>query len=81
MSQSRFSHYFRARTGLTPAAFMIEARIKEAAHALVETSASLREVSETWGFANPSHFGKVFRRVLGTSPATYRDTIRRETPG
>ena len=81
MSQSRFSHYFRARTGLTPAAFMIEARIKEAAHALVETSASLREISERWGFANPSHFGKVFRRVLGTSPATYRDTIRRETPG
>jgi AraC-like DNA-binding protein len=78
MTQSRFSHYFRARTGLTPASFMTDVRVKEAARTLVETPASLREVSEMWGFADQSHFGKVFRRILHMSPANYRGAIRRE---
>jgi AraC-like DNA-binding protein len=78
MTQSRFSHFFRARTGLTPGNFMADARIKEAARMLVETDASLREVAATWGFADQSHFGKVFRRILHMSPASYRGAIRRE---
>src|SRR5215831_7464818 len=81
MSQSRFSHYFRARTGLSPGTFMTDVRVKEAARALVETDLSLREVAETWGFADQSHFGKVFRRVLQMSPASYRAAIRREAKG
>jgi len=79
MTQSRFSHYFRAQTGLTPTHFMTDVRVKEAARTLVETGASLREVGEMWGFADQSHFGKVFRRMLQMSPATYRRAIRRET--
>jgi len=79
MSQSRFSHYFRARTGLTPAHFIADIRVKEAARMLIETGASLGEVGERWGFADLSHFGKVFRRVLQMSPATYRRAIRRDT--
>jgi len=78
MTQSRFSHYFRARTGLTPAGFIADVRVKEAARMLVETGASLHKVGETWGFADRSHFGKVFRRVLQMSPASYRGAIRRE---
>jgi AraC family transcriptional regulator, arabinose operon regulatory protein len=78
MTQSRFSHYFRARTGLTPANFVTDVRVKEAARALIETTASLREVSEMWGFADQSHFGKVFRRILHMSPASYRGALRRE---
>jgi len=78
MSQSRFSHHFRARTGLTPGTFMTDVRIKEAARTLVETDLALREVAEMWGFADQSHFGKVFRRVLQMSPASYRAAIRRE---
>ena len=78
MTQSRFSHYVRARTGLTPASFIADVRVKEAARMLVETGASLQEVGEMWGFADRSHFGKVFRRVLHMSPASYRGAIRRE---
>ena len=78
MTQSRFSHHFRARTGTTPGNFMTDLRVKEAARMLVETDASVRQVSEAWGFADQSHFGKVFRRVLHMSPAGYRSAIRRE---
>jgi len=72
MTRSHFSHYFRARTGLTPARFMSEVRVQEAARALLTTRAPLKQVAGEWGFANVNHFGKAFRRFLHASPAAYR---------
>jgi AraC-like DNA-binding protein len=72
MSRSHFSHFFRARTGLTPARFMTELRVQEAARLLLATRAPLKQIASEWGFANVNHFGKVFRRYLHTSPAAYR---------
>lgn len=75
MSRSHFSHDFRARTGLSPARFMTEIRVQEAARILVATRAPLKQIAAEWGFANANHFGKVFRRFLHQSPAVYRRAI------
>lgn len=72
MSRTHFTHHFRARTGLTPARFMTEVRIQQAARMLVETKAPLKAIAAEFGFANENHFGKVFRRFLHLSPAAYR---------
>lgn len=72
MSRSNFSHYFRACTGLTPARFMAETRIREATRLLIETRAPLKQISDACGFANVSHFAKVFRRFHQRSPAMHR---------
>jgi AraC-like DNA-binding protein len=72
MTRSHFSHYFRARTGLTPARFMSEVRVQEAARMLLTTRAPLKEVASELGFANVNHFGKAFRRFQHASPAAYR---------
>ncbi|HEY4158155.1 MAG TPA: AraC family transcriptional regulator [Polyangiaceae bacterium] len=72
MSRSHFSHYFHATTGLTPAHFMTEVRVQEAARLLLTTRAPLKQIASEWGFANVNHFGKVFRRHQYTSPAAYR---------
>ena len=72
MSRSHFSHHFRARTGLSPARYMMEVRVQEAARALLATRAPLKQIATEWGFANPTHFGKVFRRFQHLSPAAYR---------
>lgn len=76
MSRSHFSHFFRARTGLTPARFATEVRIHEAARLLVESQAPLKHISDACGFANTNHFCKVFRRFQHLSPAAYRQAIR-----
>jgi AraC family transcriptional regulator len=76
MSRSHFSHYFRACTGLTPARFMVEVRIQEAARGLLATNRPLKQIAVEWGFANVNHFGKVFRRFLHASPAGYRRSLR-----
>jgi AraC-like DNA-binding protein len=75
LSQTAFSHFFRARTGLTPARFMTEVRMQEAARLLLTTRWSLDQVAQACGFANGNHFGKVFRRVRQQSAGAYRRSI------
>ena len=75
MSRSHFSRFFRARTGLTPARFIAETRVREAARRLVEDRASLKEVAEACGFANANHFSRVFRRYQHLTPGAYRNAM------
>jgi AraC-like DNA-binding protein len=75
MSRTQFSHFFRARTGTTPARFVAEVRIQEAARMLATTGLPIRRISEDCGFADVAHFSKVFRRCLRQSPAAYRRTV------
>lgn len=72
MSRSHFSHHFRACTGLSPARYMTEVRVQEAARALLGTRTPIKQIATEWGFANPTHFGRVFRRFQHVSPAAYR---------
>jgi AraC-like DNA-binding protein len=76
MSRSAFSHFFRARTGTTPAHFMTEVRVQKATRMLATTNLSLEEIASECGFANANHFGKVFRRFRQQSAGAYRHTIR-----
>jgi AraC family transcriptional regulator, arabinose operon regulatory protein len=75
MSRTHFSHYFRARTGLTPAYFTAEVRVHHAARMLLDTRAALKHVAAECGFANANYFCKVFRRFQHMSPASYRRAL------
>ena len=75
MSRTHFSHYFRARTGLTPARFATEVRIREATHMLLNGRAPLKQVAEACGFSNANYFCKVFRRFQHMSPMSYRRAV------
>ena len=72
LSQSHFSHAFRASTGLAPYRWQLEARIRRAKRLLFETQAGLEQVAEATGFADAVHFGRTFRRFTGASPAAWR---------
>jgi AraC-like DNA-binding protein len=76
MSRTHFSHFFRDRTGLTPAHFAAEVRVHEAARMLLDTHAPLKRIADACGFANANHFCKVFRRFQHLSPALYRRVVR-----
>jgi AraC-like DNA-binding protein len=75
MTRSHFSHFFRSRTGLTPARFATEVRVHEAARMLVDRPTPLKQIALRCGFANPSHFCRIFRRFQHMSPASYRNAI------
>ena len=51
LSVSRFSHLFKAMTGLTPLAYLNRARIENAKELLLKTSLSIAEIAEMVGFS------------------------------
>lgn len=76
MSRSHFSHFFRERTGLTPAHFATEVRVQRAARMLLDTRDPLKTIADACGFANANHLCKVFRRYRHLSPASFRQACR-----
>jgi AraC family transcriptional regulator len=74
LSPSGFTHLFRRATGVTPHQFVMRERIAEAQRLLRAGNASVAEVALALGFATQSHFGQVFRRLVGTTPKRYQET-------
>ena len=74
LERTTFSRKFKARTGLSPAAFVTEVRLEEALK-LLRTNAKLEEIAERTGFADANHFCKVFRKHFHASPGAYRRLI------
>ncbi len=71
-SPAHFSRLFRARTGLSFTDALAQARCEHAAELLARSDDSLAGIAVDCGFADQSHFGKVFRRRMGTTPRAYR---------
>ncbi len=76
MSRSHFAHYFKAETGLAPAQFVTEVRLREAEQRLIQTKAKLGAIARECGFADANHFCKVFRRHYHVSPGNFRRQVR-----
>jgi len=72
LSEFYFHRLFKSAMGMTPYAYQTEVRMKQARRLLRETSHSISAVALDVGYANPSHFANVFRRVTGLSPSEYR---------
>jgi len=62
---------FKKMAGLPPHAFMLNARIERAKQLLLD-GVPLAAVAAETGFADQSHFHKVFRRILATTPRQYQ---------
>jgi AraC family transcriptional regulator len=63
---------FRAAYGETLGARLRRIRVQRAAALIRGTKASLAEIAAQCGFAHQAHMTRVFRSILGTTPANYR---------
>jgi AraC family transcriptional regulator len=63
---------FRRQVGCTMSEYRRRLWVREAAHLLASTEASLSEVALQAGFADQSHLCRVFKAELGLSPRAYR---------
>jgi len=73
LSQSHFSRAFKASTGMAPYRWQLDARIRRAQAILIDTRASLDQIAEATGFADAVHFGRTFRKLIGATPAAWRN--------
>lgn len=77
LSVSHFSRAFRVSTGLPPHQWLLRQRVNTAKQLMSVRDLSLSEIAISAGFANQSHFTRVFSSMVGVSPAVWR----RETQG
>ncbi len=72
LSRGYFIRAFRETTGMTPYQWLLSERIDRARGMLRTSNASLAEVAITCGFADQSHFTRVFSTVVGATPGAWR---------
>lgn len=72
MNQFHFLRCFKQVCGLTPYAFVRQARLREAARLLLESNFTISRVAVEAGFSDLSTFNHAFKRAFGRSPAQFR---------
>ncbi len=72
LSRSRTSRLVLSVTGQPFAALQTAARIGRAKSLLLSTALTAVDIAGRVGFADPYHFSRVFRRVVGTTPGRFR---------
>jgi transcriptional regulator GlxA family with amidase domain len=72
LSQSHFSHAFKASTGVPPHQWQTKARLDRAKQLLLSANAPLSNVAIETGFSDQAHFTRVFRKNIGTTPASWK---------
>ncbi|WP_342738473.1 AraC family transcriptional regulator [Bradyrhizobium sp. B117] len=76
LSVDHFSRAFRISTGLPPHRWLLRQRVKTAPQLMTVRDVPLSEVAKSAGFANQSHFTKVFSTIVGVSPGAWRRDMR-----
>jgi transcriptional regulator GlxA family with amidase domain len=76
LSIRHLTRAFRQSTGMAPYQWLQYRRMEKAKQLLETSSASLSAIALDCGFADQSHFTRIFSRVVGVTPRTWRRTKR-----
>jgi AraC family transcriptional regulator len=68
MSPFHFARLFKESTGLAPHQFVIRCRVERAKELLLQGKMGISEIATEVGFANQSHLGRHFKRIVGVTP-------------
>ncbi len=75
LSSHYFASLFKQSTGETPLQYINKCRIEKAKELLANQNFTITDVCLSVGFADPSHFAKVFRKYVGLTPKIYRKRL------
>ena len=72
MSRRSFLRAFRAATGTSPIAHVIQLRIRRATQLLRRHQLSVTAIAFKVGFRDSNYFSRQFRKIMGVSPRKYQ---------
>ena len=72
LSRSHFARAFRATTGQPAHRWLLAKRVERARELLQHSALPISEITRLLGFADQSHFTRVFGRTTGVTPAAWR---------
>lgn len=70
---SHLSRQFYKEQGVTPIQYLTYIRLQHAMHLLLNTDITIQKIADECGFSCGNYFAKVFKKVLHTTPAQYRN--------
>lgn len=74
ISEVYINKLFKDAFNTTPHQYYIKRKIDTAASMLITTDLTITEISEHLKFTDQSYFSKVFKKIIGVTPYTYRKT-------
>ena len=77
LARTRFAHYCRKLTNLSPMEYLQRQRVEKAKLLLSGSGQSITEIALICGFASSAYFASIFRKHAHCSPREYRDTAQR----
>jgi AraC-like DNA-binding protein len=79
MGVTQFVHHFRRTTNLTPARYLMQARVQQACRLLGgEPQRRITDIAFACGFSSGQYFANVFTQQMGCSPRDFR--ARQQSP-
>jgi len=72
LAERTFKRRFTAATGLSPIAYVQRLRVEEAKRRLERTETAIDEISWQVGYEEAAFFRRLFKRLTGLTPGTYR---------
>ncbi len=76
LSLSYFTRAFKQSMGVPPHRWLVQQRVARARAMLQETDMPLADIALACGFADQSHFTRVFAAHIGISPGAWRQQVR-----
>lgn len=76
LSPGYFARAFKRSMGMPPHRWLLLQRVLRAKSLLRDTKLSLTDVAAACGFADQSHFTRVFRSIVGTSPGAWYKQVQ-----
>jgi len=76
MGENYVSALFKKKMGKTLIHYLHEIRVKQAMHYLTETDMTIHEIGLKVGFVNDNYFIKIFKRITGSTPNQYRQSVK-----
>jgi transcriptional regulator GlxA family with amidase domain len=77
LPERTFHRRFKRATGYTPVHYVQVVRIEEAKQLLERATLTTDEIAAEVGYEDPSHFRRLFKKLVGVTPAQYRQRCRR----
>ena len=73
LSKYHIAHLFSRHIGYSPIQYLQRRRIGEAQSRLVFTDQKVIDIAQSVGFHSSSYFTRTFTKIVGMSPAVYRE--------
>lgn len=76
MSRSALSKGFRRSVGVSLKDYITSMRLRKAQELLIYTDRTVLQIADELGYTHAGYFHRVFRRLTGKTPTSYRQSLR-----